>query len=138
MPDQKHMSFLTNSVRIEYRLIFKSGVNAQLIYPDINVQVIFHSELCNAWIYAQDFLPASFVCSIGHFLILGFNAQACLVLHTGLFYLLVLNRVGHFNYPGFNAQGFLVCNSQHFAQVIFSWHSTQVKLSWRFAQVISL
>ena len=62
-------------------------------------------------------LPTPFEWSKGHFLIHGFNAQACLVLHTGLFYLLILNRAGYFRYLGFNAQEFLVCNSWRFAQV---------------------
>ena len=75
------------------------------------------------------FLPAPFEWSISHFLIPGFNAQACLVLHTGLFYLLILNKVGHFSYPGFNSHAFLVYNS---------WRFPQVKLSWRFAQGIAL
>ena len=100
------MSFLTNFVWIEYRSIFKPSVNAQVIYSDINAQVIFRSELCNAWLYAQGFIPAPFEWSIDHFLIPDFNAQACLVLHTGLFYLLILNRARHFSYPGFNAHGF--------------------------------
>ena len=68
------------------------------------------------------FLPAPFEWSIGYFLIPGSNAQACPILHTWLFYLLILNRARHFSYSGFNVHGFLVCNSWHFAQVKLSWH----------------
>ena len=70
--------------------------------PSVNAQVIFFSKLCNAWVYTQGFLPTPFEWSIGLFLIPRFNAQVCLILHTGLFYLF-LNRAGHFSYPGFNA-----------------------------------
>ena len=82
------------------------------------------------------FVLAPFEWSIGHFLIPSFNAQAYLVLHIELFYLLILNRVGHFNYLGFNAQGFLVYNSWRFAQVKLSWRFAQVVLSYRFAHIM--
>ena len=92
-----------NRVHVNFH---KPGVNAQVTYPSINAQVIFCSELCKAWLYAYGFLPTPFEWSISLILIPGFNAQTCLVLHTGLFYILFLNRAGHFGYPGFNAQGF--------------------------------